>query len=60
MSCSNGSRRHRRRRSTSDGAGLGLALVAEHVRMHGGRVWVEIASTVDPAPGSSSSFRRRG
>ena len=29
------------RRSTSDGAGLGLALVAEHVRMHGGRVWVE-------------------
>jgi two-component system, OmpR family, sensor histidine kinase MtrB len=29
------------RRSTSDGAGLGLALVDEHVRMHGGRVWVE-------------------
>jgi signal transduction histidine kinase len=29
------------RRSTSDGAGLGLALVEEHVRMHGGRVWVE-------------------
>ena len=29
------------RRSSSDGAGLGLALVAEHVRMHGGRVWVE-------------------
>jgi signal transduction histidine kinase len=21
--------------------GLGLALVAEHVRLHGGRVWVE-------------------
>jgi signal transduction histidine kinase len=29
------------RRSTSDGAGLGLSLVDEHVRMHGGRVWVE-------------------
>lgn len=29
------------RRSGSDGAGLGLALVDEHVRMHGGRVWVE-------------------
>ncbi len=29
------------RRSTSDGAGLGLALVDEHIRMHGGRVWVE-------------------
>ncbi len=29
------------RRSSSDGAGLGLALVEEHVRLHGGRVWVE-------------------
>jgi signal transduction histidine kinase len=29
------------RRTGSDGAGLGLALVDEHVRMHGGRVWVE-------------------
>jgi len=29
------------RRSGNDGAGLGLALVAEHVRMHGGEVWVE-------------------
>jgi signal transduction histidine kinase len=29
------------RRSTTEGAGLGLSLVAEHVRMHGGRVWVE-------------------
>lgn len=29
------------RRSTSEGAGLGLSLVDEHVRMHAGRVWVE-------------------
>ena len=29
------------RRMDSDGAGLGLSLVDEHVRMHGGRVWVE-------------------
>jgi signal transduction histidine kinase len=29
------------RRSSSDGAGLGLALVEEHTRLHGGRVWVE-------------------
>ncbi len=36
------------RRSSSDGAGLGLALVDEHVRMHGGRVWVEDRSDGDP------------
>src|SRR5690606_30936173 len=29
------------RRGSSDGVGLGLALVAEHVSLHGGRVWVE-------------------
>jgi signal transduction histidine kinase len=29
------------RRGTADGTGLGLSLVAEHVRLHGGRVWVE-------------------
>jgi signal transduction histidine kinase len=29
------------RRSSTDGAGLGLALVEEHVRLHGGRIWVE-------------------
>ncbi len=30
-----------RRRGGGGGAGLGLALVAEHVRLHGGEVWVE-------------------
>lgn len=29
------------KRGSGDGAGLGLALVREHVRLHGGRVWVE-------------------
>ncbi|HEY8092959.1 MAG TPA: HAMP domain-containing sensor histidine kinase [Acidimicrobiales bacterium] len=29
------------RRGTSEGAGLGLALVDEHIRLHGGRVWVD-------------------
>ncbi len=38
------------RRATSDGAGLGLALVDEHIRMHGGRVWVEDRG--DGAPGA--------
>jgi signal transduction histidine kinase len=28
------------RRSGTRGVGLGLSLVAEHVRLHGGRVWV--------------------
>ena len=28
-------------RSGSEGAGLGLALVDEHIRLHDGRVWVE-------------------
>jgi len=31
------------RRGAGSGTGLGLALVAEHVRLHGGRVWVEDA-----------------
>jgi signal transduction histidine kinase len=29
------------RRGSGEGVGLGLALVAEHVRLHGGQVWVE-------------------
>jgi signal transduction histidine kinase len=36
------------RRSSSDGAGLGLSLVEEHVRMHGGRVWVEDRADGEP------------
>lgn len=38
------------RRAANDGAGLGLSLVAEHVRMHGGRVWVE--DRLDGTPGA--------
>jgi signal transduction histidine kinase len=30
---------------TTDGSGLGLALVAEHARLHAGRVWVEGAAS---------------
>jgi len=37
------------RRDGTSGTGLGLALVAEHVRLLGGRVWVEDAT---PAPGA--------
>jgi signal transduction histidine kinase len=38
------------RRAGSEGAGLGLALVDEHVRLHGGRVWVE--DRADGQPGA--------
>lgn len=38
------------RRSSSDGAGLGLSLVDEHLRLHGGRVWVE--DRLDGEPGA--------
>jgi two-component system, OmpR family, sensor histidine kinase MtrB len=38
------------RRSGTEGAGLGLALVDEHVRIHGGRVWVE--ERLDGSPGA--------
>ncbi|HEX6419889.1 MAG TPA: HAMP domain-containing sensor histidine kinase [Acidimicrobiales bacterium] len=37
-------------RVTTGGTGLGLALVAEHARLHGGRVWVE------DAPGAGARF----
>lgn len=30
-----------RRSASGDGVGLGLSLVAEHARLHGGRAWVE-------------------
>ena len=33
--------RHSGQRGATEGTGLGLSLVAEHVRLHGGRVWVE-------------------
>ena len=32
------------RRGSGEGTGLGLSLVAEHVRLHGGSVWIEDAS----------------
>lgn len=38
------------RRGASDGVGLGLALVAEHVNLHGGKVWVE--DRLDGEPGA--------
>ena len=38
------------RRASNDGAGLGLSLVDEHVRMHGGRVWV--TDRLDGEPGA--------
>jgi len=37
-----------RRRGLGEGAGLGLALVDEHVKLHGGRVWVEDRSDGEP------------
>ena len=40
--------RRRAGAASSDGAGLGLALVDEHVRMHGGRVWVEDRADGEP------------
>ncbi|MYA14021.1 MAG: HAMP domain-containing histidine kinase [Acidimicrobiaceae bacterium] len=38
------------RRGRDSGSGLGLALVAEHVGLHGGRVWVE--DRPGPIPGA--------
>ncbi len=38
------------RRGSDTGVGLGLSLVAEHVRLHDGRVWVE--DRLDGAPGA--------
>ena len=37
-------------RASGEGTGLGLSLVAEHVRLHGGRVWSE------DAPGGGTRF----
>ncbi|HXW33694.1 MAG TPA: HAMP domain-containing sensor histidine kinase, partial [Acidimicrobiales bacterium] len=50
-------------RGAADGTGLGLSLVAEHVRLHGGHVWVEEGSEgenrfVVQLPGRASSNDR--
>ena len=45
-------------RSGSEGAGLGLALVDEHIRLHDGRVWVEDRS--DGAAGCPVRHRAAG
>jgi signal transduction histidine kinase len=37
-------------RGATEGSGLGLSLVAEHVRLHGGRVWME------DGPGGENRF----
>lgn len=38
------------RRSGTDGAGLGLSLVDEHIRLHGGKIWVQ--DRLDGQPGA--------
>ena len=45
-------------RAAGEGTGLGLSLVAEHVRLHGGRVWSEPAPAVEPASSSSCPSSR--
>jgi len=42
--------RHSGQRGSGQGTGLGLSLVAEHVRLHGGEVWVE------DGPGGGARF----
>ena len=53
-------------RASDSGVGLGLALVDEHVRLHGGQVWVEDRRDGQPGarfvvelPGGAPAHRRR-